>query len=473
MRAYGPATAGLFTSDNNRKYEEYLKNHFWNGLLGYLTLGDNVGTTTPADSGPGAHAAVGSTGTTFGGAGISNTALTACTFTGSTGASYIQLEANPGSTYRTSLFTLAVWFKRAGAGSIPTAGTGTGGISAEPLITKGMAENESLGLNCNFFMGLEAMGSNFYVSADFEKDGTGNATNFPVGRNGRMLDCSSSSTTLSVLSHAGAGSPTLTPHTYDNGDRIRFGGTTLGANITAGTWYFVVSTNKAAGTFQVSATSGGAAISGLSVVASGGGAWFNHAKAAVGLLNGSDFSAWHFAVVTWDGTNLISYLDGVLSENEVPTMTPPENVSTQIAAISAGITSATASNTKSGGFNGKLQHAAIWSIVLSQSEIINLWNKGNETPIAVAIPPQAILLTASSIYSGSASTIVIQLTDSSGGIDDTTVLGATVVLKKDGSTLVQATDYSFAYSNSLDQITLTATGIGATFPAGVYQVVLN
>lgn len=472
MRAYAGGTPGLWTTDNNRKYEEYLKNKFWNGLLGYYTLGDTVGTGSGSvvDSGPNGFTSPASAGTTFGGAAIvNNTLATAVTLTGVTGASYIQLEASPGSRFRTTLFTLAVWFKRAGAGSIPTSGTGTGGINAEPLITKGMAENESLGLNCNFFMGLEAMGTNFYVSADFEKDGTGNATNFPVGRNGRMLDCSSTSTTLTALAHAGAGAPANAPHTFDNGDRIRFGGTTLGANITAGTWYFVVNTNKVAGTYQVSATNGGAAITGLSVVASGGGAWFNHAKAAVGLITSSD-TAVHFAVVTWDGALLKSYLDGVLSEVEVPTMIPPENVSQQLAGIGVGITTAAA---RSGGFNGKLQHAAIWSVCLTQPDIINLWNKGNETPIAVTVPPTAQSLTASSIYSGNAATFVIQLTDTSGGIDDATVLGATVVLKKDGSTLVQATDYSFAYNSGLDQITLTATGIGATFPAGIYQIVLN
>ena len=51
---------------------------------------------------------------------------------------------------------------------------------------------------------------------------------------------------------------TLTSHTLNNGDVVVFGGTTVPTGLTAGTPYFVV--NAAANTFQVSATSGGGAI---------------------------------------------------------------------------------------------------------------------------------------------------------------------------------------------------------------------
>lgn len=465
MRAFSLSESSRFTSGNNLKYEDYLMNKFNNSMLAYYQLGEVVSSTTAIDQSANAFNSVGVAGTTFGGTGISNTSKTACTFTGTTGASYIQLEASPGSRLRTSLFTLAIWFKRAGAGTAPTSGTGTGGITAEPLISKGMAESETATFNCNYFLGLEIIDTtNIYLSADFEKDNSGNTTNFPIGRNARMLDCSTASNVVTFLSHTQAGA-TAVPHTFNNGDRVRFGGNAI-TNITAAQWYYIVTTNKASGTFQISATNGGSAIT-IGNISAGGGAWFNHA-AATTVITTSDTN-WHFAVNTWDGTNLKCYLDGVLVENEIPTMIPPENTSTQLACISAGCTSAAV---KSGGFNGKLQHATIWSKCLSASEIKDLYNKGIETPIAVALAPSAALLTATSIYSGNASTFVVQLTDAV-SVDDTTVLGGSVVLKKDGSTLVQGTDYSFSYSNSLDQITLTATGIGSTFPAGSYQVILN
>ncbi len=63
-----------------------------------------------------------------------------------------------------STFTLECWFKRE-AGGVP-AGTGSGGVSAIPLITKGRGENDSSGVNCNYFMGIEAATGKLAV--DFE-----------------------------------------------------------------------------------------------------------------------------------------------------------------------------------------------------------------------------------------------------------------------------------------------------------------
>jgi hypothetical protein len=61
-------------------------------------------------------------------------------------------------------FSLECWFKRE-TGGVP-AGTGSGGVSAIPLITKGRGENDTSGVNCNYFMGIEAATGRLAV--DFE-----------------------------------------------------------------------------------------------------------------------------------------------------------------------------------------------------------------------------------------------------------------------------------------------------------------
>ena len=85
-------------------------------------------------------------------------------------------------------FTLECWFKRAGAGVTTT--SGTDGILAVPLITKGMAEADATTADMNFFLGINgttfvsgrSYGPGNVLSADFE-EGTGTSNpglNHPV-----------------------------------------------------------------------------------------------------------------------------------------------------------------------------------------------------------------------------------------------------------------------------------------------------
>ncbi|MEO8085354.1 MAG: LamG-like jellyroll fold domain-containing protein [Bacteroidota bacterium] len=77
-----------------------------------------------------------------------------------------------------SQFTLEVWFKREGTGV--SANTGTGGVTAIPLITKGRNEAEGSNVDMNYFLGIDAA-TNVLV-ADFE-EGAGQASpglNHPV-----------------------------------------------------------------------------------------------------------------------------------------------------------------------------------------------------------------------------------------------------------------------------------------------------
>src|SRR6188508_2700605 len=75
------------------------------------------------------------------------------------------------STLGSSTFTLEAWIKKTGAG-LPTS-SGSGGINAVPIITKGRSEGDgTANLNMNYFLGLDATGK---LTADFEdKAGGGN-----------------------------------------------------------------------------------------------------------------------------------------------------------------------------------------------------------------------------------------------------------------------------------------------------------
>ena len=73
-----------------------------------------------------------------------------------------------------STFTLEAWIRRDGAGVATF--TGTGGVTAVPLITKGMAEVEGGTVDMNYFLGISAATGR--LAADFEDMATGG--NHPI-----------------------------------------------------------------------------------------------------------------------------------------------------------------------------------------------------------------------------------------------------------------------------------------------------
>jgi hypothetical protein len=80
-------------------------------------------------------------------------------------------------------FTIECWFKQQGAGK--RAYTGTSGIYALPLVTKGMAENEAGATNMNYFFGIGTNNSGQAVlAADFED--MNNGLNHPI-RGGALV----------------------------------------------------------------------------------------------------------------------------------------------------------------------------------------------------------------------------------------------------------------------------------------------
>ena len=65
-------------------------------------------------------------------------------------------------------FTIELWFMRQGPGV--AANTGTGGIAAVPLVTKGMAQGENSNQDTNYFVGIDTKTG--ALAADFEEFGT-------------------------------------------------------------------------------------------------------------------------------------------------------------------------------------------------------------------------------------------------------------------------------------------------------------
>ena len=72
-----------------------------------------------------------------------------------------------------SKFTLEAWIKRQATGATTT--TGTGGVTAIPIISKGMAEADGSNVDMNYFLGINATNA---LTADFEDTATG--LNHPV-----------------------------------------------------------------------------------------------------------------------------------------------------------------------------------------------------------------------------------------------------------------------------------------------------
>jgi hypothetical protein len=68
-----------------------------------------------------------------------------------------------------SQFTLETWFKREGTGT--NANTGTGGVTAVPLITRGVGQADGSNLDMNYFLGIR--GSDNVICADFEEGAAG------------------------------------------------------------------------------------------------------------------------------------------------------------------------------------------------------------------------------------------------------------------------------------------------------------
>jgi hypothetical protein len=82
------------------------------------------------------------------------------------------------SNLGSATFTIETWFKRTGTGV--SVSTGTGGVTAIPLITKGRGEADGTNQDMNYFLGIRA--SDNVLCADFEEGTSGAAPglNHPI-----------------------------------------------------------------------------------------------------------------------------------------------------------------------------------------------------------------------------------------------------------------------------------------------------
>ncbi|PYR63826.1 MAG: hypothetical protein DMF88_24480, partial [Acidobacteria bacterium] len=84
----------------------------------------------------------------------------------------------PAPALGAATFTIETWFRRDGTGV--STSTGTGGVDAIPLITKGRAEGEASNVDMNYFLGIRF--TDGVLVADFEEGATGTSPglNHPV-----------------------------------------------------------------------------------------------------------------------------------------------------------------------------------------------------------------------------------------------------------------------------------------------------
>ncbi|MDH4411351.1 MAG: Ig-like domain-containing protein, partial [Verrucomicrobiales bacterium] len=97
-----------------------------------------------------------------------------------------------------SSFTIECWFLRTGSGTTTT--TGSGGVTAVPLIAKGRGEADGDNRDCNYFLGINAAGN---LAADFEQfSATNNGIAYNAGQNFPVVG--SSVVQSGVWNHAAA-----------------------------------------------------------------------------------------------------------------------------------------------------------------------------------------------------------------------------------------------------------------------------
>jgi hypothetical protein len=123
-----------------------------------------------------------------------------------TGNAYVTFGNNP--ALGLANITLETWFRKEGIGTATS--TGTGGVTAIPLLTKGRAEADNSNLDMNYFLGIRF--SDNVLVGDFEEGapGTSPGLNHPVVGSTPILD--------NTWYHAAATYDGITWYLYLNGN---------------------------------------------------------------------------------------------------------------------------------------------------------------------------------------------------------------------------------------------------------------
>ena len=183
---------------------------------------------------------------------------------------------------------------------------------------------------------------------------------------------------------------------------------------------------------------------GLTFYGRGGGAynitgWVDSTTFRVGV--------WHHVVITWDGANLVScYYNGQLITAQTKTLVSP---------VSTDFSLARRANAGSYYAPCNLDEVAVWSRVLSASEIEDIYELQAPLYTSTPLPDNAVSNTFDLSMASNEGLYHFEgnANDSSGNARNGTVSGAVQTIGKVGSNA-----YAFAHADSTDVITFGSTG---------------
>lgn len=123
-----------------------------------------------------------------------------------------------------------------------------------------LAPRENMHTNCRFSWADDQCTALRWLPAHYKAMTCGSGSTVTKVKSSDLTQDTAANryTAQSVTADATTDKITLTAHNLNDGDEVKFGGTTVPGGLTAGTWYYVVS--KATNDFKVALTFGGSAI---------------------------------------------------------------------------------------------------------------------------------------------------------------------------------------------------------------------
>ena len=132
----------------------------------------------------------------------------------------------------------------------------------------------------------------------------------------------------------------------------------------------------------------------------------------------SNTNQWYHVVFTYDGTNVLYYLDG-----QATTLTNDGTSSTWITPVSSGENFRIArSLTSQPGFNGKIDETSIFNYALSSAQILEIYNNGKPKDLSSLSPTNWWRLGENAYFDNNAITVPNSITGAPNGVGPGTVV---------------------------------------------------